>query len=236
MKQRTDRTVAPVEAPNPGRSDTDRSEQPADPDADLVTLISHGAGRRALEQLTIRYGAAVYRLCCVALRDRVLAEDVHQHIFLEICRRIERFEPRIPLRAWLFWCARNGVANAKRARARERSHLTPEGSAASAERMSSPTTRRDAQALRRALETTIAQLPDDLHHVLLLRVRDELSFDEIAQVMGEPANTLQRRLSRAMPRLRRDLRRTLIRLARFSAEGHRSDAMRSTAICSRPAL
>lgn len=45
--------------------------------------VASTASRRVLEELMSRYGQAVYRLCCVALGDRVLAEDVHQQIFLD---------------------------------------------------------------------------------------------------------------------------------------------------------
>jgi len=56
----------------------------------------------------------------------------------------------------------------------------------------------EAEEVRKA----IRQLPEDFREIIVLREYEELSYQEIAQVLNCPAGTVMSRLARARSRLR----------------------------------
>src|SRR5262249_23650225 len=72
---------------------------------------------------------AVYRYCRIALGDTVLADDVHQQVFIEAFRDLPGFAGRSTLRTWLFGIARHRVLDAAKRRRRARAHLDITGGA-----------------------------------------------------------------------------------------------------------
>src|SRR5262249_39612715 len=80
----------------------------SDPDADVLALVGRDT-RVALHHLMQRHGRAVYRYCRIALGDAVLADDVHQQVFIEAFRDLPGFAGRSTLRTWLLGIARHRV-------------------------------------------------------------------------------------------------------------------------------
>ena len=73
-----------------------------DPDRDVLDLVERGDVTTALRRLMQRYSTVVRRYCRDALRDAILADDVHQQVFMEVFRDLPRFAGRAPVRLWLF--------------------------------------------------------------------------------------------------------------------------------------
>src|SRR6185436_7232934 len=92
----------------------------ADRDQDIVELVAAGDLTSAVQRLMQRYGASVYRYCSVALHDPVVADDVHQQVFIQAFRDLPRFRRRSRIRTWLFAIARHRVLDVARARRRQR--------------------------------------------------------------------------------------------------------------------
>jgi len=179
-----------------------------DGDADVLCLIRQGATKAALDELMRRHGRAVYKYCRDALCDSVLADDIHQQVFVEAYQHLERFESRASLRAWLFVIARYRVLDAARSRRRERALMSSSDLAETTTPQSTaPAAVETRRTLRQALEASLGKLPVSTRTLVLLRFQHGLTFDELAAQLGEPAGTLQRRVTRALPRLRADLRR-----------------------------
>ena len=65
----------------------------------------------------------------------------------------------------------------------------------------------DARVRAFELERALMSLAPKVRIAVLLRYQDGLSYEEMAQVCGERAPTLQARVARALPRLRRVLER-----------------------------
>jgi RNA polymerase sigma-70 factor (ECF subfamily) len=173
----------------------------SDPDQDALALLDRGDIKAALQCLTERHGAAVYRYCRVALEDDALADDVHQQVFLEALRDLPRFERRSTVRTWLLGVARHRVLDAVRQRQRARSHHD-EAVAEPADTRQPPGESIDDARLQAALVDCLGELDPTIRTAILLRYQQGLSYEDMAEICGEKPGTLQARVSRALRRLR----------------------------------
>jgi len=123
--------------------------------------------------------------------DHHAAEDLLQETFLQASRRMEWLAEAVSPRAWRFAIARNVALTAQRRR-RPMQRLPADVATAG-----QPVDAR-LEHVRRA----IAELPDMFRETLELRLRDELSYEEIADVLQIPIGTVRSRLHHALRRLR----------------------------------
>lgn len=184
-----------------------------DADRDVIALIkragsgSHQPGHderaTALRLLMHRYGTAVFRFCHQQLHDPTLAEDVHQQIFSQAYRDLTTYSGRSTLRTWLFAIARYRVLDAVKARRRARAYLEEDDMADAPDPTPQPGQRIDDARLIDALVECVGRLDVDTRTLVLLRYQQGFSFEEIAEICHEKPGTLQARVTRALPRLRR---------------------------------
>jgi len=149
-----------------------------------------------------RHGTSVYRYCREALRDRALAEDVQQQVFIAAFRDLPRFSGRSSVRTWLFAIARHRVLDAVKARRRSRSHVDSEDAVDLPDPRPSPGERLDDVRLREALVTCLQKLAPHVVTAVLLRFQQGFTFEEMADVCREKPGTLQAQVARALPSLR----------------------------------
>lgn len=111
-------------------------------------------------------------------------------------------DPAIP-RAFVFRCLRNRAADHARFRQRQ----GPEPSAAALAFLASPppTARDAAEESAEKLREALAQLDERRREVIVLRVYGELTFDELATVLGSPIGTVASHYARGIDELRRRL-------------------------------
>src|SRR4030095_7994221 len=100
-----------------------------DPDSDVLDQVANGDMTGALRRLMQRHGTSVFRYCREALRDRALAEDVHQQVFIAAFRDLPQCSGRSTVRTWLFAIARHRLLDAAKSRRRARSHVDGEDAA-----------------------------------------------------------------------------------------------------------
>jgi RNA polymerase sigma-70 factor (ECF subfamily) len=177
-----------------------------DPETEALAALEHGDLDAALDVLMHAYGTALYRYCCQMVRDEEMARDAHQLAFVQAYEGLPRFSRRSSLRTWLFGIARHRCLDALKVdrRRRARFHeLTVAGDrptpAPSAEESLA------TRSLAGALEACLRQLAPRIRSTVLLRFQQGLSYPEIARLSGEAAATLQVRVARALPVLRRCL-------------------------------
>jgi len=173
-----------------------------DPDRDIVDLALDGDLNAALRALMRRHGAAVFRYCREALRDTALAEDVHQHVFIQAHRDLPRFGGRATIRTWLFAIARHRVLDAAKSRRRAESHLHDDDATGVADPRPSPGESIDDARLREALIACLDTLREQVRTALLLRFQQGFTFEDMAEVCREKPGTLQAKVTRALPVLR----------------------------------
>ena len=122
------------------------------------------------------------------------AEDLLQDTFVRALRCIDRQPPPVSQRAYLFGIARHvGIDAFRRLRpAEELPSNVPAAMTLEDERL---------EPMRQA----IARLPDAQREALLLKLQQELSYEEIAEVLEIPVGTVRSRLHHAVRRLRETL-------------------------------
>jgi RNA polymerase sigma-70 factor (ECF subfamily) len=174
--------------------------------ARLVFRIQAGA-RQEFAALYMRYFQRVYSYMLIALRDRDLAEDATQEVFVKVMRALPRYERReAPFRTWLFVIVRNQALSELRRAARVKPiaplELRRHQDAGSQEELSSHVldwlTDRD-------LAMFIERLPLPQREVLMLRFLLDLSVRDTARILGHTPENVRALQHRALAYLRQRL-------------------------------
>ena len=149
-------------------------------------------------------GEAVYRQCREILRDPVLAEDVHQQIFVQADRDLPRFARQSTVRTWLFAITRHRVLDALRSRRRAQAHLTPAEPDALERCDVGPLADAllDDARLGETLHAAIRALDPGVQELVRLHYQHGITFQQIARNCGEKPGTLATRVTRALPVMR----------------------------------
>lgn len=136
------------------------------------------------------------------------AEDLAQDTFVRAWRAIESFDVKKKLKTWIFAIAKNAALDwIKRKRPHAFSDFdTEEGGNVIAETFADPDF--DPDGLIRkidaasALGIALQEVSPEDRALITLRARDELSFEEIAEIFGKPVNTIKSRYRRALAKIR----------------------------------
>lgn len=165
-------------------------------DNDLVRLTLDG-DRAAFEELLDRYEGKVYNVALRITGNREDAMDATQEAFLRAYKNLGRFDPTHRFFSWIYRIGINQALNVveRRKRTVDVDAEIPEGGAG-------PERRIAAKEAGRELQRAIAALKPDYRTVIVLRHFQELSYDEISEVIDVPVKTVKSRLFTA----RRDLR------------------------------
>ena len=176
-------------------------------DADLVSRAQKG-DRGAFQQLVERHYRQVINVGYRAFGNLPAAEDVAQEVFLKVFQNLDTYRSEKPFIHWLHRVASNTVIDAIRRRRPQDSldDRVDELTSSEAERPDVTFERRELQSKIRA---AIAQLPAPYREAISLRAYHELSYEEIASVLGIPLGTVMSRLHNAKRILRETLQSNL---------------------------
>jgi RNA polymerase sigma factor (sigma-70 family) len=182
-----------------------RDRDPEAEDADVIGALRAGQRRRALTLLMERYGERVYRYAFAMIRDRQLADEVRQQVFVEAYRDSDTFAGRGSPRMWLFGIARHRCLDAvkKHGRWRRRFKNDPPDEDEEEPSDDDPARQLDEHRLVAIVVRCLEHLPAASREAVMLRYHQELSYEEASRITGERAGTLQQRVARALPALRR---------------------------------
>jgi len=151
-----------------------------------------------------RYQRRVFAVAYRIVRRHDIAEDVAQDTFIRAYHAIGRFETGRPFGPWVVRIAANLAINFRRS-PRAREDALPDGHGETPAREAGPLGQlldREASAV---LEEAVAQLPQEQRAVFILRVSENLSYQEIAETLGLAIGTVMSRLARARGKLREAL-------------------------------
>ncbi len=179
-------------------------------DIELVTLVKDG-DTDAFSELVRRHQQALLRTIVRMVRDLDLAEDVTQEAFIKAYQKIHLFEGRASFKSWLFQIAVNTAKNKLRSSKRETVEIDKVNVAVSAQAEKGLV----HQDIQEALIEEVERLPDKQRTALKLRIYEDLSFKEIAQIMDCPYDTAKANYRHGLMKIRsvfkeNDLMRSLI--------------------------
>lgn len=178
---------------------------------DLESVRACQAGdRRAFDDLVERYKDIVYAVAYRFTKDQDLALDLGQEVFVRAYRGIRSFKGRSSFSTWLYRIAMNTCIDYTRKRSRSvESRIVPEevaeyaGSEPLTERRQyGPDDRALSSELGEQIQAAIDALPEYHKTVFVLREIEQLSYKEIAEVVGCSIGTVMSRLHYARKKLR----------------------------------
>ena len=185
-------------------------------DSRLAEGLRQGA-EWAYEGLIDRFQQPVYNLISRLLWDPNDVCDVVQEVFLKVFRKIGAFRGDSSLKTWVYRIAVNEAHNHCRWSGRHRGHevgLESEEDARSYRdtlRSSgrSPYEFALERERHRMVEAALASLTPAFRSVVVLRDVEDLSYEEIAEILGLPLGTVKSRILRGREALRRQLEKKL---------------------------
>lgn len=153
-----------------------------------------------------RYYRSVYRYLS-RRAGRTVADDLAAETFTRAFERRSAFEPTTARALpWLLGIALNLLAHDRRSAGRQLRALAALEEPDPFERIEDAATRRaDARTARETLVQAVEQLDDQDREALLLYAWGELTYPEIAAVVGIPVGTVRSRLNRARRKIRQEL-------------------------------
>lgn len=174
--------------------------EPAD---DALMLAYAGGDVRAFEQLYGRHRGPLYRFLVRQLRNTALAEELFQDVWQRVIAARASWQPEAAFSTWLFRIAHNRLND--HWRAQRHRPAAPDDADQRTARVADPETpERQLSEFeqRRDLQRALDALPDEQREVLVLRLEQELTLEEIGQITGVGRETVKSRLRYAMDKLR----------------------------------
>ncbi len=166
---------------------------------------------KAFRELVDEYGGLVYNFIFKMTRNPEMADDLTQEIFVKAYRKLDSFDRTRPFRPWLLRIASNTTFSELRRRNKVVSISTLEEENPVFEVQDTSETADTARIVEERLSSrlvldAISALDPRYRQVLLLRYREQLSYEEIAEVTGAPLNTIRTWLRRGREALRQQVR------------------------------
>ncbi|MHA6532244.1 RNA polymerase sigma factor [Paenibacillus sp. BAC0078] len=145
------------------------------------------------------YQQPIYRYCCRLLGNRQDAEDAVQDILVKAYQSLRRYKPTVSFSAWLYRIAWNHCLNLLRRQqlqARVMRIFRPETVAAGPEQLV------EERLYSPELSAALMQLSLEERNILVLRVFEELTFQEMSEILNSSANSLHKRMERIKQKVR----------------------------------
>jgi RNA polymerase sigma-70 factor (ECF subfamily) len=169
----------------------------------VLVLRCQTGDESAFTELVARYQPRLRCYLRKLLRDTTAAEDALQEVWLDVLRAVARLADAGAFRAWLYRVARDRALRELRKR-RPPCRPLPEAELTGAAGGGPDPAADDVARVHAA----IAGLAAEHREVVVLRYVENMTYEEIAQVVGCPVGTVRSRLHYAKQALRGALERT----------------------------
>jgi RNA polymerase sigma-70 factor (ECF subfamily) len=170
-------------------------------DAELIERW-HQGDIAAFEALVRRWQEPIGRFLQRLTGRRELAQDLCQEVFLRVYQAGPRYREQGAFRTWIYRIALNVVRDAAR-RGRQAPVAIADREVMDRQPPADALCQR--QELADLVTRAVAELPEPLRVVLILRHYERMSFEDIARLTSTPASTLKSRFAVALKRLRERL-------------------------------
>ncbi|MEO5803417.1 MAG: sigma-70 family RNA polymerase sigma factor [Verrucomicrobiota bacterium] len=166
-------------------------------DLDLLQEYAQRGSEKAFAELVARHLDLVYSAALRQVKSSQLAEDVAQSVFTDLARNVHQLKPDTVLAAWLYQVTRRTALNVSRAEGRRQAREQIAVELADMNANSSDWTQIEPW-LDEAMET----LDEPDRAAILLRYFENKSLRHVGETLGVGEDAAQKRVSRAVERLR----------------------------------
>jgi RNA polymerase sigma-70 factor (ECF subfamily) len=170
---------------------------------EIRAALGENDTRRALTLMMNQFGDEVFRFAYAVTRSQHLADEVRQQVFVEVYRDLANFAGRASLRAWVLGITRHRCLDTTKKHRRWTNRFKNDPPADEEPDDHELEREVDRGKLAKILATCLAKLAPAARDAVVLRYHQDLSYDEASVIAGDNAGTLQQRVARALPVLRR---------------------------------
>lgn len=163
-------------------------------DATLVDLASAG-DQQAFEYLFTRYRDALMRLFEQRLEEKTMASDLLQETFIKVYLHINDYSKSYTFGQWIYSIARNTLVDHLRRKSGD--VLLDERFRAPLATTPSPEESVIINQTRAHFYNALEELSEEYRQVIEMRFLEEYSYEEIAEKLGRPLNTIKTQIRRA---------------------------------------
>lgn len=181
-------------------------------DKELIDDILQHNSQKAFEELVNRYQPMVVKTCLGFVNSLADAEDLAQEVFIEVFESLQGFRSEAKISTWIYRIAVNKSLNQVRKQKRDRIFRSIENFFTTKNEVNEPLQilNRDGENAdsniersenKRMLKQAINALPENQRIAFILSKYQELSYKEIAEVMGVSLSSVESLLFRAKANL-----------------------------------
>jgi RNA polymerase sigma-70 factor (ECF subfamily) len=167
-------------------------------DRDVIVAVL-GGDRQVFAVLVTKYQQQIYAALRRLVRQHEDADDLVQECFVRAYQHLHEFDLNRAFYPWLYRIGINLAISFMRKR-KWRSAVDSIDVFPTAE--GNPQAQAETQEFYQALENAIAKLPAEQRSILLLRTREDMSYQEMSETLGIEIGTVMSRLARAREKLR----------------------------------
>jgi RNA polymerase sigma factor (sigma-70 family) len=175
----------------------------SDEDRILVERCLKG-DEKAFEELLRTYRTSVFSICLRMVRNRTVAEDIAQEVFIKVFAALNRYDSAYPFASWLNRITSNlCIDHLRKEKDRTLSLDQPVGGGDDdlliqiPSSAAGPDREMESREMMAILEEAMGILPENYRIIVILRHQEQLSYEEISDTLGIPLGTVKARIHRA---------------------------------------
>lgn len=180
-------------------------------ESEIIRLKKAGRGdEKAFEALMTPHLDTIYRVCLRLMGNERDAEDCAQETLLRVWRSLSSFRGQAKFSTWVCRIAVNLCLDELRKRRTKQSESLEEMREAGfdvQDKSSTPEGISEKNETRKMINSVLSSLSDEHRTMLILRDVQGFSYDEIAEMLSLPLNTVKSRLSRARANFCKEFRK-----------------------------
>ncbi len=187
--------------------------EPVNPETDERLAARSARGDlRAYEELVARHQRLILRIVWArGAWSQEDAEDLTQETFVRAWEHLDTYDPSRPFKAWIARIAGNLAIDRHRADSRRpRTTDIEDMEATLATSGPGPAAATIQNEQQRELLSRLRELPDHYRQVIVLRFLEELSYEEISELLDLPMGSVKTRIFRGREMLRQRLRPDIV--------------------------
>lgn len=163
----------------------------------LIAKFQENKDQQSYEQIYDVYIDMVFSRCLFILGDHDLASEAAQDTMVKVYFALEKFEGRSSLKTWIYRIASNHCFGVLK----KRKEVSYEEMKESGMQFSDDSDLYETLATRSQVTNLLAELPQDMRALLILKYNDGYSYDEIAEQTGLSVSAIKMRIHRAKEQL-----------------------------------
>jgi RNA polymerase sigma-70 factor (ECF subfamily) len=201
---------AMAEAGSMRNEPSERERLPAPPDDQALVARVRAGEHAAYETLFRTYAPALFRVAYGYVRSDDVAKDVVQDVMLAIWKNRTRWQVTESVQSYLHAATRKRALKAlvadSRAQKHEAAFALEDDAPGMGHDVSSPDAQAESRELIGAVVGAVERLPERYRRVLMLRAEAQMTYPEIAALLGLPLKTVKTQARRGLERLQRMLK------------------------------